>query len=207
MAVIGPNGAGKTTLLWSLSGLVKPRAGRVLFDGNEITGWNAFRLVKLGIGHVLEGMRVFSTLTVEDNLMLGAYGRKISKHQLQEVFKYFPVLERKRKQTAGSLSGGEKQMLAIGRTLMCELKLLLLDEPSAGLAPLLVKRLFEILTDLRKEYGLTILLVEQNAEIALDFADRAMVLAQGKIMLEGKASELADNEEVKKIYLGEGAVC
>ena len=207
LAVIGPNGAGKTTLLWSLSGLVKPKAGRVLFDGNEITGWNAFRLVKLGIGHVLEGMRVFSTLTVEDNLMLGAYGRKISKHQLQEVFKYFPVLERKRHQTAGSLSGGEKQMLAIGRTLMCELKLLLLDEPSAGLAPLLVKRLFEILTNLRKEYELTILLVEQNAEIALDFADRAMVLAQGKIMLEGKASELADNEEVKKIYLGETTVC
>ena len=207
LAVIGPNGAGKTTLLWSLSGLIKPKTGRVSFEGKDVTGWEANRLVKLGIGHVLEGMRVFSSLSVEDNLMLGAYGRKIPPHQLQAVFKYFPVLERKRNQSAGSLSGGEKQMLAIGRTLMCELKLLLLDEPSAGLAPLLVKRLFEILRELRKEYALTILLVEQNAEVALDFADRAMVLAQGKIMLEGDAKELAENEEVKRIYLGESAAC
>ncbi len=123
---------------------------------------------------------------------------------LQTVFKYFPVLEKKRRQLAGSLSGGEKQMLAIGRTLMCELKLLLLDEPSAGLAPLLVKRLFEILKELRKEYGLTILLVEQNAEIALEFADRGMVLSQGQIMLEGDAKSLMSDKEVKRIYLGEG---
>jgi branched-chain amino acid transport system ATP-binding protein len=205
LAVIGPNGAGKTTLLWALSGMIRPRSGAVTFEEKNITGWDPSKVVKLGIGHVLEGMRVFKTLTVEDNLMLGAYGRKINATKsLQDVFKYFPVLERKRKQPAGSLSGGEKQMLAIGRTLMCELKLLLLDEPSAGLAPLLVKRLFEILTDLRKEYGLTILLVEQNAEIALSFADRAMVLAHGQVMLEGTAADLAKDPEVKRIYLGEG---
>ena len=158
------------------------------FESGEITGWDCSKIVRLGIGHVLEGMRVFRQLSVEDNLMLGAYGRKIDGHKsLQTVFKYFPVLEKKRNQTAGSLSGGEKQMLAIARTLMCELKLLLLDEPSAGLAPLLVKRLFEILAELRKEFGLTILLVEQNAEIALGFADRGMVLAQGQLMLEGSA--------------------
>lgn len=208
LAVIGPNGAGKTTLLWALSGMIRPKSGHVNFDGGDITGWDCSKIVKLGIGHVLEGMRVFKQLSVEDNLMLGAYGRKINgPKSLQTVYKYFPVLERKRNQAAGSLSGGEKQMLAIGRTLMCELKLLLLDEPSAGLAPLLVKRLFEILADLRKEFGLTILLVEQNAEIALSFADRGMVLAQGQMMLEGPASELAKDPEVKRIYLGEGAVC
>jgi branched-chain amino acid transport system ATP-binding protein len=208
LAVIGPNGAGKTTLLWALSGMIRPRSGHVTFDGNDITGLDASKIVKLGIGHVLEGMRVFSTLSVEDNLMLGAYGRKMAHgNNLPTVFKYFPVLEKKRRQAAGSLSGGEKQMLAIARTLMCELKLLLLDEPSAGLAPLLVKRLFEILSDLRKEYDLTILLVEQNAEVALGFAERAMVLAQGQIMLEGEAKDLANDPEVKRIYLGEGGVC
>ena len=205
LAVIGPNGAGKTTLLWALSGMVRPKAGHVTFEDRDITGWDPSKIVKLGIGHVLEGMRVFRQLSVEDNLMLGAYGRKIDGNKsLQSVFKYFPLLERKRKQAAGYLSGGEKQMLAIGRTLMCELRLLLLDEPSAGLAPLLVKRLFEILADLRKEFELTILLVEQNAEIALGFADRGMVLAQGQMMLEGAASDLVNDPEVKRIYLGEG---
>jgi branched-chain amino acid transport system ATP-binding protein len=206
LAVIGPNGAGKTTLLWALSGLVRPKTGKVSFENEDITGADAMKIVRLGIGHVLEGMRVFSSLSVEDNLLLGAYGRKMTAgDSLQTVFKYFPVLENKRRQLAGSLSGGEKQMLAIGRTLMCELKLLLLDEPSAGLAPLLVKRLFEILKDLRKEYGLTILLVEQNAEIALEFADRGMVLSQGQIMLEGDATSLMSDKEVKRIYLGEGS--
>jgi branched-chain amino acid transport system ATP-binding protein len=203
LSVIGPNGAGKTTLLWTLSGLIKPKAGQVMFEGSDITGWDAFRVVNLGIGHVLEGMRVFSTLSVEDNLMLGAYARKANLDNLPVVFKYFPVLESRRKQLAGSLSGGEKQMLAIARTLMCDLKLLLLDEPSAGLAPLLVKRLFDILADLRKEYGLTILLVEQNAEIALGFADRALVLAHGHIMLTGEARNLMNDPEVKRIYLGQ----
>ena len=206
LAVIGPNGAGKTTLLWALSGMVRPKLGKVSFEDEDITGADAMKIVRLGIGHVLEGMRVFSSLSVEDNLLLGAYGRKMTAgDSLQTVFKYFPVLENKRRQLAGSLSGGEKQMLAIGRTLMCELKLLLLDEPSAGLAPLLVKRLFEILKELRKEYGLTILLVEQNAEIALEFADRGMVLSQGQIMLEGDAKSLMTDKEVKRIYLGEGS--
>jgi branched-chain amino acid transport system ATP-binding protein len=205
LAVIGPNGAGKTTLLWALSGMIRPKAGTVTFDGVDITGLDPSKVVKMGIGHVLEGMRVFKTLNVEDNLMLGAYGRNIDgPKSLANVYKYFPVLDRKKKQMAGSLSGGEKQMLAIGRTLMCDLKLLLLDEPSAGLAPLLVKRLFEILSDLRKEYDLTILLVEQNAEIALSFADRGMVLAQGQMMLEGPAADLANDPEVKRIYMGEG---
>jgi len=208
LAAIGSNGAGKSTLLWALSGMIRPKSGRVLFGKQDITGWDCSRIVSLGIGHVLQGMHVFSSLSVEDNLMLGAYGQRglnlqtLKGRNLQIVHKYFPVLERKRKQHAGSLSGGEKQMLAIGRCLMCELKLLLLDEPSAGLAPLLVKRLFEILDELRKEFSLTILLVEQNAEAALRFAHRGLVLAQGQIMLEDEARSLIDNEEVRKIYLG-----
>jgi branched-chain amino acid transport system ATP-binding protein len=205
LAIIGPNGAGKTTLLWTLSGLIKPNAGSVNYNDNDITGFNPARIVKLGIGHVLEGMHVFSTLCVEDNLILGAYGEKLKDtEKLDAVFKYFPVLKKKCNQQAGSLSGGEKQMLAIGRTLMRNLNLLLLDEPSAGLAPILVKHLFEILTDLRKELGITILLVEQNAETALRFANRGLILAQGRIMLEGNAKDLLNNEEVKNIYLGRG---
>jgi branched-chain amino acid transport system ATP-binding protein len=211
VAVIGANGAGKTSLLWALSGMIRPRARRVMFEERDITGWDCSRIVKLGVGHVLEGMHVFSSLSVEDNLMLGAYGHgsgiSLPKGtNLQIVYKYFPVLERKRAQSAGSLSGGEKQMLAIGRTLMCELKLLLLDEPSAGLAPLLVKRLFEILHELRDEFSLTILIVEQNADVALRFADRGLVLAQGQIMLAGEAHQLMNDEEVRKIYLGKGKV-
>jgi len=209
LATIGSNGAGKSTLLWALSGMIRPKTGQVLFGEQEITGWDSSRIVALGIGHVLQGMHVFSSLTVEDNLMLGAYGQRsniqtLKDKHLQIVYRYFPVLEKKRKQHAGSLSGGEKQMLAIGRTLMCELKLLLLDEPSAGLAPLLVKRLFEILNELREEFSLTILLVEQNAEAALRFAHRGLVLAQGQIMLDGEARSLINNEEVRKIYLGKG---
>lgn len=209
LATIGSNGAGKSTLLWALSGMIRPKTGQVLFGEQEITGWDSSRTVALGIGHVLQGMHVFSSLTVEDNLMLGAYGQRskiqaLKDRHLQIVYRYFPVLENKRKQHAGSLSGGEKQMLAIGRTLMCELKLLLLDEPSAGLAPMLVKRLFEILNELREEFSLTILLVEQNAEAALRFAHRGLVLAQGQIVLDGEARSLINNEEVRKIYLGKG---
>lgn len=210
LATIGSNGAGKSTLLWALSGMIRPKSGQVLFGGQDITGWDSSRIVALGIGHVLQGMHVFSSLTVEDNLILGAFGQRSSiqalkERNLQIVYKYFPVLEQRRKQLAGSLSGGEKQMLAIGRTLMCELKLLFLDEPSAGLAPILVRRLFGILDDLRKEFSLTILLVEQNAEAALRFAERGLVLAQGQIMLDGKAESLINNEEVREIYLGKGA--
>ena len=209
LAAIGSNGAGKSTLLWALAGMIRPKSGQVFFEGREITGWDCSRIVSLGIGHVLQGMHVFSSLRVEDNLILGAYGQKLNiqalkDRNLQIVYKYFPVLERKRRQHAGSLSGGEKQMLAIGRTLMCELKLLLLDEPSAGLAPLLVKNLFEILNKLREEFSLTILLVEQNAEAALRFANRGLVIAQGQIMLDGEARSLIKNEEVREIYLGKG---
>jgi branched-chain amino acid transport system ATP-binding protein len=211
LATIGSNGAGKSTLLWALSGMICPKSGEVLFGEQEITGWDSSRIMALGIGHVLQGMHVFSSLTVEDNLILGAYGQRLSVQALKEknlqiVYRYFPVLEGKRKQLAGSLSGGEKQMLAIGRTLMCELKLLLLDEPSAGLAPLLVKHLFEILDKLREEFSLTILLVEQNAQAALRFANRGLVLAQGQIMLDGEARSLINNEEVRKIYLGKGKI-
>ena len=211
LAVIGANGSGKTTLLWSLAGMIRPKSGRVLFQEHDITGWDCSRIVRLGIGHVVGGMHVFSSLKVEDNLVLGAYAQRCgikapNINNLPIVYKYFPVLEKKRNQAAGSLSGGEKQMLAIGRTLMCDLKLLLLDEPSAGLAPLLVRRLFEILQELREEFSLTILLVEQNADVALRFADRGLVLAQGEIMLEGEARDLMNDEEVRKIYLGKGTV-
>ena len=209
LATIGANGAGKSTLLWALSGMIRPKSGQVWFEEQEITGWDCSRTVALGIGHVLQGMHVFSSLMVEDNLILGAYAQRsnlqaFKERNLQIVYKYFPVLEKKRRQHAGSLSGGEKQMLAIGRTLMCDLKLLFLDEPSAGLAPLLVKHLFEILNKLREEFSLTILLVEQNAEVALRFANRGLVLAQGEIMLDGEARSLINNEEVRKIYLGKG---
>jgi branched-chain amino acid transport system ATP-binding protein len=187
--------------------MITPKTGHVFYNENEITGLSPSRIVKLGIGHVLEGMRVFSTLCVEDNLILGAYGEKLKDtKKIDAVFRYFPVLKNKRKQLAGSLSGGEKQMLAIGRTLMRRLSLLLLDEPSAGLAPLLVKHLFEILTDMRKELNITILLVEQNAEAALRFADRGLILAQGRILLEGNSADLLNNEDVKDIYLGRGAI-
>jgi branched-chain amino acid transport system ATP-binding protein len=209
LAVIGSNGAGKSTLLWALSGMIRPKSGQVWFGEQEITGWDCSRIVSLGIGHVLQGMHVFSSLMVEDNLILGAYAQRSNSEwfrdrNLQIVYKYFPVLERKRRQHAGSLSGGEKQMLAIGRTLMCKLKLLLLDEPSAGLAPLLVKHLFEILSELREKFSLTILLVEQNAEAALRFSHRGLVMGQGQMMLEGGARSLINNEKVREIYLGKG---
>jgi len=206
-AVIGANGAGKSTLLWTISGLIRPKAGEIIFEGRDITGWNPARIVALGISHILQGMQIFADLTVEDNLLLGTYGQKINVKELKNVrlplaYENFPVLSRKRNQLAGSLSGGEKQMLSLSRGLMCKPKLLLLDEPSTGLAPLLVKSLFELMNDLRKEFFLTTLLVEQNAEAALRFADWAIVLAQGQIVLGGEAQSLISNDEVKKVYLG-----
>jgi branched-chain amino acid transport system ATP-binding protein len=206
-AVIGANGAGKSTLLWTIAGLISPKAGEVMFEGRDITGWEPARIVALGISHILQGMQVFADLTVEDNLILGTYGQKINVKELKNVrlplaYKNFPVLNRKRNESAGSLSGGEKQMLSLARGLMCKPKLLLLDEPSTGLAPLLIKSLFKIMNDLRKEFSLTTLLVEQNPETALRFADWAIVLAQGQIALGGEAQHLINNEEVKKVYLG-----
>ena len=211
LTIIGANGTGKSTLLGALSGLLRPESGQVFFKGHNITGLSCKRIVALGIGHVLQGIHVFNELTVEDNLVLGAYGQRfnitiLKGRHLLRVYKYFPVLEKNQKQFSGSWSGGEKQMLSIGRALMSEPKLLFLDEPSTGLAPLLVKHLFKILNELKKELSLTTLLVEQNAEAALRFADRALVLAQGPIMLEGEAKSLINRKEVQEIYLGKGAI-
>jgi branched-chain amino acid transport system ATP-binding protein len=207
MAVIGPNGAGKSTLLWVLSGLIVPRAGRVVLDGEDITGWPSHRLLDVGISHVVQGTLVFAELSVEDNLVLGLYGlrsgiTRLKDRQLHRVLEYFPILREKRRRPAGSLSGGEKQMLAIGRALMSRPRLLLLDEPSTGLAPLLVEHVFEILRQLKEESSLSELLVEQHADAALRLADRGLVLAQGQIVLQGEARSLMDAEKIKQIYLG-----
>ena len=210
LTVLGANGAGKSTLLQTLSGLIRPYSGKIIFEGRDITGWGCSKILGLGVAHILQGMPVFGELTVEDNLLLGAYGRGfkiriLKEKQLLRVCNYFPILGKKLMQKAQSLSGGEKQMLAIARGLICEPKLILLDEPSSGLAPLLVKHLFQLLSELRRELSLTILLVEQNAEIALRFADRAFVLSQGQIMLGGEAKSLMDNKEVQEIYLGKSS--
>lgn len=207
LTIIGANGAGKTTLLWALSGLIVPTSGKVLFDGLDITGLDSTKIVRSGISHGLQGMQVFGEMTVENNLMLALYGQKVNMRtaraeRLSEAYRCFPVLETKRRQLASSLSGGEKKMLVMARALMTKPKLLLLDEPSTGLAPLLVKHLFEVLGILRKELSLATLLVEQNAEIALDFADKGLVLTHGEIALQGDAKELLQKKEVKEIYLG-----
>ena len=207
LAVIGGNGSGKSTLLWALSGLIRPRSGTIIFDGRDITGLEPRRVVGLGISHGLQGMQIFGDLTVEDNLMLAAFGQRFSTKKLKTelvplAFEYFPVLREKQRLLASNLSGGEKQMLVMARTLITEPKLLLLDEPSTGLAPLLVEHLFGILDSLRRKFSLTTLLVEQNAEIALNFADRGLVLAYGQIVLEGEVRDLLNSKEVKDVYLG-----
>lgn len=207
VALIGANGAGKTTLLNSVSGLIRPRKGRITFDGQDITSLNAAKTVGLGISHVPEHRQLFGTMTVYDNLLLGAYYRyrKISKREfeadIKEIYEIFPVLQERRKQLAGTLSGGEQQMLAIGRGLMAKPRLILLDEPSLGLAPLLVQSLFEVIASLR-EAGKTVLLVEQNAKAALRLADRAYVIETGSIALEGEATELLNDQRVHEAYLG-----
>ncbi|MFC5559560.1 ABC transporter ATP-binding protein [Ureibacillus thermophilus] len=204
VTLIGANGAGKTTLLKTLSGLLKPKHGTILYNKQQIGGKPAQTIVKNGVIHVPEGRRVFANMTVEENLDLGAYLRKDRdgmKKDLNHVFELFPILKERRKQLAGTLSGGEQQMLAIGRAIMSKPKLLLLDEPSMGLAPLIVQQIFEIIQSINKE-GTTILLVEQNAHMALSIADRAYVIETGKIVLSGKAKELQESEEVKAAYLG-----
>ena len=204
VALIGANGAGKTTTLHTISGLLKPAAGQILFQGEEITKASAESIVARGVIQVPEGRQVFAKLTVEENLKLGAYLQK-DKEKIQathqRVMELFPILKERRRQAAGTLSGGEQQMLAIGRAMMSEPELLLLDEPSMGLSPLMTQQVFDVLQELKKE-GLTILLVEQNAYEALTISDRAYIMETGNITLEGKSSELIDDPRVRDAYLG-----
>ena len=204
VTLIGANGAGKSTTLRTISGLLKPKAGSITFLGQSIVGVRAHEIVKKGISQVPEGRRVFAEMTVMENLDLGAFVRKDKagiQQDLKHVFELFPRLEERKNQSAGTLSGGEQQMLAMGRALMSRPKLLLLDEPSMGLAPLLIKEIFNIIVDINKS-GTTVLLVEQNANMALSIANRAYVLETGRITLSGKAQELAASEDVRKAYLG-----
>jgi branched-chain amino acid transport system ATP-binding protein len=207
VAVIGSNGAGKSTLLNTISGMIPSRSGQIVFNSQPITNLRPDRIVRLGISQVPERRQIFSTMSVEDNLILGAYhrygrdGRKAVERDLDFVFEIFPRLHERIKQTAGTLSGGEQQMLALGRGWMAKPKLLLMDEPSLGLAPLMAREIFRVSGQLR-EHGTTILLVEQNAHAALELADRAYVLESGRVSFEGKASELARDERVQKAYLG-----
>ncbi len=202
VALIGANGAGKSTTLKTVSGLMHPRSGSIEFLGRDITHTEAYKLVSQGLAHVPEGRRIFLQMTVQENLEMGAFTRKGGiTDPLDNVFQHFPRLKERRKQVAGTLSGGEQQMLAMGRAMMISPKLLMLDEPSMGLAPILVEQIFDIIRELKKA-GTTILLVEQNAGMALDIADRAYVLETGRITLSGTGAELAQSEEVKKAYLG-----
>jgi branched-chain amino acid transport system ATP-binding protein len=203
-AILGPNGAGKTTTLRALSGVVKPR-GRITFDGRSIGGLKPDRIARLGIAHVPEGRGTFTGLTVEENLRVGAFRRNDRggiRADAARCFEYFPRLQERRSQHGGDLSGGEQQMLAIARGLMCKPRLMLLDEPSLGLAPVLTKELFRILGDIAREEGTTILLVEQSANLALRLADHAYVLEGGRITASGVADELREDEAVRAAYLG-----
>ena len=204
VTLIGANGAGKSTTLRTISGLLKPKTGSITFLGQNIAGVRAHEIVKKGISQVPEGRRVFAEMTVMENLDLGAFVRKDKagiQQDLKHVFELFPRLEERKNQSAGTLSGGEQQMLAMGRALMSRPKLLLLDEPSMGLAPLLIKEIFSIIEDINKS-GTTVLLVEQNANMALSIANRAYVLETGRITLSGDAKKLAASEDVRKAYLG-----
>jgi len=204
VTLIGANGAGKTTTLHAISGLIPIRGGKVEFCGTDLRKVSPHKIVQLGLGHVPEGRRIFANLTVMENLEMGAYMRKDRaqlKKDYEQIFTRFPRLKERTKQIAGTLSGGEQQMLAIARTLMTKPKLILMDEPSMGLAPLLVKEIFAIIEEI-KAAGTTILLVEQNAHLALSIADRAYVLETGRLVLQGDAKELANSEEVRKAYLG-----
>ena len=206
VTLIGANGAGKTTLLRTISSILKPVSGSIEFNGRNIVNLAPNRIVELGISQAPEGRMIFSNLTVKENLEMGAYTRKDKnnlKEDLEFIYTFFPRIKERLKQLGGTLSGGEQQMLAISRALMSKPKLLLLDEPSLGIAPLLVKTIFEKIEALNKTTGLTILLVEQNANIALSIADYGYVMETGKIILEGEAKSLAQNEEVRKAYLGE----
>ncbi len=208
VVLIGSNGAGKTTLLTTISGLIKPVSGNIIFEGRDIAGEEPERIVRIGVSHVPEGRLIFKPMTVEENLLLGSYyrysfkSRSVIKGDIEKIYSIFPVLKQRRKQLAGTLSGGEQQMLTIGRALMARPKLLLLDEPSTGLAPNIIREIFRHIVDLKNEYGLTVLLVEQNAKSALRIADRGYVIETGRIVLEGTSEELLANRDVQRAYLG-----
>jgi len=204
VAVVGPNGAGKTTLLRAISGLIVPRSGRIAFEGAELAGHPAYEIVAHGIAHVPEGRRLFPQLTVAENLKMGAFlpsARAHFRESLERVYALFPVLAQRPTQRAGSLSGGEQQMLAVGRALMSRPKLILLDEPSMGLAPVMVLRLFDLIRRVREE-GYTILVVEQNVRQVLKLVDRAYLLEVGRIKIEGRAADLAEQDFVRQAYVG-----
>lgn len=205
IALIGANGAGKTTILHTITGLINAQKGSVWFEGKDITKVPAHKIVSMGMAHVPEGRRVFANLTVLQNLKMGAYTRKDKTEidqTLDSIYKRFPRLMERQNQLAGTLSGGEQQMLAMGRALMSHPKIILMDEPSMGLSPIFVNEIFDIIKSVSAS-GTTVLLVEQNAKKALSIADRAYVLETGKIVLSGKASDLLDNDSIKKAYLGE----
>jgi branched-chain amino acid transport system ATP-binding protein len=214
VALLGSNGAGKSTTLKAITGLLPSEdgevtQGRILHEGESINGRDAAEIVRRGISLVMEGRRIFEHLTAEENLRAGAYTRRSNVPQqenLDLVYEYFPRLYERRRQTAGYLSGGEQQMLAIGRALMAQPKLLLLDEPSLGLAPKLVTEIFEIIRRLNDDLSATIIVVEQNARLALEVSDRALVMQRGRIALEGRADELADDRRVRDVYLGHAAL-
>lgn len=205
IALIGANGAGKTTTLQTLTGILSPKSGSIVFEGKDLTRTPAHKIVEMGMAHVPEGRRVFADMSVYENLLLGAYIRKDKAEiaeSLASVYKRFPRLEERKGQRAGTLSGGEQQMLAMGRALMSRPRIILMDEPSMGLSPIFVNEIFDIIREV-SESGTTVLLVEQNAKKALSIADRAYVLETGRITLEGKASDLLHDESVQKAYLGE----
>jgi len=207
VCLIGSNGAGKSTTLMTISGILKPSSGSIQFEGKTINGFPPHRIVKMGISQVPEGRRIFPKLTVKENLEMGAYSKfKVQsskfKVQLDKIYELFPVLKERHKQLGGTLSGGEQQMLAIGRALMPSPKLLLLDEPSLGLAPIIVSKIFKTIKEVNRE-GVTVLLVEQNARAALKLSNRGYVLENGRVAMQGKGEDLINNEEVRKAYLGE----
>ena len=205
IALIGANGAGKTTTLQTLTGILSPKSGSIVFEGKDLTRTPAHKIVEMGMAHVPEGRRVFADMSVYENLLLGAYTRKDKAEiaeSLASVYKRFPRLEERKGQRAGTLSGGEQQMLAMGRALMSKPKIILMDEPSMGLSPIFVNEIFDIIKEV-SESGTTVLLVEQNAKKALSIADRAYVLETGSITMDGKAEDLLNDEAVQKAYLGE----
>ena len=208
VALIGGNGAGKTTLLRTISGINHLSNGSITFDGKDISKMNPEKIVGAGISHVPEGRLIFGPLSVEDNLIIGSYNRYTFKNRseikndAEDIYNIFPVLKKRRKQLAGTLSGGEQQMLAIGRALMAKPKLLLLEEPSMGLAPIMIKEIFRYIVELRDKFGLTVLLIEQNARSALKIANTGYVIETGRIILQGSAEDLLLNKDVQRAYLG-----